>query len=274
MEIDFLPKVKFYHPDNNINWIVRKFEIIESNYDNFQLNDNYIPRPDVALVFNFKSIPTVLHPADIELKPLFISTIPIQPLHLSLRGEVNSFIAICNASVLSKLLKIKLANPIPLIEISDNKLLDLWNQLSLETNDYKRINIFSDYINDLIPEGYQPDCIDRIYNDILANSLRKSLEKIVENSCCSLSSLQRNFLKRTGISMKKMIRIARVHTIFEGMLKEKQFNYKEIFFESNYYDQPHFIKDFKEITGKSPMQFFKQNSELLKIISGMESQVQ
>jgi len=270
MEADSLLKVKFYHPDEDIRWLVRKFEAIKYDGTSLPFSDNFIPRPDVALVFNFKSIPTILHPENIQLKPFFVAAIPVRPMQLSLKEEVNSLIVICNPTVFSKVFKMKLVNSIPVIENFDQTLIHLWNELAKKETDIERINCFADYIKSIVPGGYQPDVVDKVYNDIQETCLQKSLKDITEDVPCSLSSLQRNFLKRTGISMKKLIRIARVHTIFETMLNEKQFDFRKIFFESNYYDQSHFIKDFKEITGKSPTQFFKQNSEMLRIISGME----
>jgi AraC-like DNA-binding protein len=39
-------------------------------------------------------------------------------------------------------------------------------------------------------------------------------------------------------------------------------------FDGEYFDQSHFIKDFKMITGESPNHFFKRNLELVKVLSG------
>jgi len=269
-----MPEADFYKADTAISWMVRKFEAIRSEYSALSHTDNFIPRPDVALVFNFKGIPEVLSPESIRLKPLFIATIPVKPLQLSLNKEVDSFIVICHATVLSRVLGISLRNDIvPLVEITDKGLLQLWEQLSFLSSDNDRIQCFSKYIADLLPAGYRPDDVDEIYMDILRNSLRKSLDQITEKACSSLSSLQRRFLVRSGLSMKKMIRIARVHAIFNKMLGEAQFNCANILFDSNYYDQAHFIRDFKDITGMTPRQFFTQNSALLRMMSGMESLV-
>lgn len=270
-----MPEVKFYHPNDDIKWLVRKFEMIKSNHISLRLTDNFIPRPDVALVFNFRSIPVVLHPPDIRLKPLFIATIPVKPLQLYLQGEVDTFIVICKATVLSRVLRVDLnTNSVPVIELFNKQIMRLHRRFPEEPTSQGRINCFSEFLQDLMPDGYQPDIIDRVYNDILENGLKKPLEEITENVCCSVSSLQRNFLTRTGVSMKKLIRIARVHAIFEKMLKEKRFDSRDVLYESNYYDQSHFIKDFKEITGRSPKNFFNENSELCRMISGMESTLQ
>ncbi len=271
MEIKSLPEVKYYPSNNDINWLVRKFETIKSNQKNIKLVDNFIPRPDVALVFNFKGIPEVLSPDNIQLKRLFIATIPVRPLQLLLKNEINSFIVVCNPTILSKILKINLKNEIPVVEIFDDRFMDLWENLSLKNNDFERIKYFSEFVTHIVSGKYEPDMIDRIYVDIIDNCTNKSIKQLTEKSYLSMSSLQRCFLKRTGISMKKMIRIARVHTIFKLMLKEQQFDCKSILYESCYYDQSHFIRDFKEITGLSPKKFFKNNSEVLRMFSGMES---
>ena len=140
METNALPSVKFYPPNANIKWLVRQFETIKSNHESRELSDNFIPRPDVGLVFNFSGIPAVLQPDNFELKPFFIATIPLKPVQLALKGEFNSFIVICNASVLSRIFKINLTNPVPVVEISDNRLLNLWHQLSGEKTDRESYN--------------------------------------------------------------------------------------------------------------------------------------
>lgn len=270
MEIDSIPKVAYYQPDNEIKWFVRKFETIKYDGPSQIFSDKFIPRPDIALVLNFKNIPQVLSQEDIRLKSIFVATIPVKPLLLAIEGQIDSFIIVCKATVFSRIFRIHMANTIPIVEINDKNILRVYTLLLQSRNDSERIDFFSEFVNGLNLVDYKPDSIDIIYDDIIENCSYKTLQQMIENQIYSKSSLQRNFLKRTGVSMKKMVRIARVHRILELMIKEKQFDFRKMFSESMYYDQSHFIHDFKEITGVSPMKFFKQHTEILRIISGIE----
>ena len=213
MEINSLPKAVYYQPDNGIKWIVRKYETIKYNGPSQVFSDKFIPRPDIALVFNFKNIPQVLSHENIRLKSIFIATIPVKPLLLAIEGQIDSFIIVCKATVFSRIFKIHMANTIPIVEINDKNLLRVYTLLMQRTNDSERIECFSQFINGLNSADYKPDSIDCIYDEILENCTFKTLQQMLDNRFISKSSLQRIFLKRTGVSMKKMIRIARVHKI-------------------------------------------------------------
>jgi AraC-like DNA-binding protein len=39
-------------------------------------------------------------------------------------------------------------------------------------------------------------------------------------------------------------------------------------FDGNYFDQAHFINDFKSITGETPSYFFNRNLQITKMFSG------
>jgi len=54
-------------------WIVKQFESIRSDDSNQMLTDKFIPRPDAALVFHFKSIPKVVIPIEVKLKNFFVA---------------------------------------------------------------------------------------------------------------------------------------------------------------------------------------------------------
>lgn len=270
MEITSSPKVIYYQPDNDIKWIVRKYESIKYNGPSQVFSDKFIPRPDIAIVFNFKNIAQVLSQEDIRLKSIFIATIPVKPLVLTIEGQIDSFIVVCKATVFSRVFKINMVNTIPVVYMKDKNLVQLRDLLLQKSSDSERIECFSEFVNGLNPGNYKPDSIDIIYDEIIQNCTFKTLQQMLENRILSKSSLQRNFLKRTGVSMKKMVRIARVQKILELMIREEQFDFRKMFSDCMYYDQSHFINDFKEITGVSPMKFFKQHTEIIRMISGIE----
>ncbi len=265
-----MPTVQFYKPDASLQWIVKQFETIRHDSSSRILTDKFIPRPDAALVFHFKNIPKVIMPVDIMLPSFFVAPIVSIPNQLHIVGELDVFIVVCKASVLSKIFKLDMAkNSSMTVDLPAKLFAPLWNNLNKTTSDIERMAYFSKFIQDNSLPGYSPDSIDAIYKDIVENILKFSLQDISANSVYSLSSLQRNFNKRVGVSMKRLIRISRINYIFKNMLNDQSFNAQKMMFDGKYYDQSHFIKDFKEITGESPKQFFKHNTELCKILSGM-----
>lgn len=63
--------------------------------------------------------------------------------------------------------------------------------------------------------------------------------------------LERQFLKHIGLSPKFYARIIRFSYIFELMQKQDQ-SWSDLVYQSGFYDQSHFIKNFKEFTGEDP----------------------
>ncbi|TKC05878.1 helix-turn-helix domain-containing protein [Pedobacter frigoris] len=67
--------------------------------------------------------------------------------------------------------------------------------------------------------------------------------------------MQRLFKKYVGISPKYYARIIRFNYIFQLIQKEDH-NWADIVYQSGYYDQSHFIRNFKAFTGEDPSDYF------------------
>ncbi|MBN1116281.1 MAG: AraC family transcriptional regulator [Bacteroidales bacterium] len=265
-----MPTVKFYKPDASLQWIVKQFETIRQNNSLQMFTDKFIPRPDAALVFHFKNIPKVITPVNMLLQPYFIAPVVSIPNQLQIQGELDGFIVVCKASVLSRIFKLDMVKKSNMmVELPAKIFAPLWERLNKTTSDMERMIYFSEFIHNYSLQAYKPDPVDIIYDDIVDNILKFSMQNISANSFHSLSSLQRNFNKRVGVSMKRLMRISRIYYIFKNMLNDQSFKSQKLMFEGNYYDQSHFINDFKEITGEPPKQFFQHNTELCRILSGM-----
>ncbi len=155
---------------------------------------------------------------------------------------------------------------------SDKTFIPLWGSLNNKSSDTERIRSISEFLQSAVRQQYNPDKIDIIYDNIAENILNFSLQDTYKCSTQSCSSLQRNFKMRVGVSMKKLMRISRVYHIFNNMLYAGCFNSQDLMVYGNYYDQSHFIKDFKGLTGQSPKHFFRHNTELCRIFSGMHKE--
>ncbi len=96
--------------------------------------------------------------------------------------------------------------------------------------------------------------------------IRKTIDLIfeskgmIENQALSESvelsarQLERLFKRTIGITIKFFSRIVRFNYIFE-LMKNKELSWIQIALHSGYFDQSHFIKNFKEFTGEEPSNY-------------------
>lgn len=75
--------------------------------------------------------------------------------------------------------------------------------------------------------------------------------------------LERNFTKQIGISPKQLGKVIRLQTALKMMLNQQTGNLSEIAYISDYYDQAHFTKDFKKLTGTTPKEFYEDEEMAL-----------
>ncbi|MBN4071146.1 AraC family transcriptional regulator [Crocinitomix catalasitica] len=81
-----------------------------------------------------------------------------------------------------------------------------------------------------------------------------SVDDLVIQSGLNRRTLERYFQKEIGISPKFYCRIIRFSKIFRHVCREKP-NWSDISFAAGYYDQSHFIRNFKEFTGEEPSKY-------------------
>lgn len=79
---------------------------------------------------------------------------------------------------------------------------------------------------------------------------------LAEKLHISQGRLEKRFRKVVGASPKKFASLVRMRTLVNKASKEETFT--KLGLHAGYFDQAHFIKDFKSFTGETPEQFFKK----------------
>ncbi len=83
-------------------------------------------------------------------------------------------------------------------------------------------------------------------------------------------NIERRFTSVIGMSPKQLSRVIRLQATLK-MLEQKKFtSLTSLAYENGYYDQAHFIKDFKEFTGISPKSFYAENLKLATLFASAE----
>lgn len=83
----------------------------------------------------------------------------------------------------------------------------------------------------------------------------QAIHTLAQNDNAMRRQLERKFRRHVGLSPKQLGRVIRLQAALKMMLSEPGETLTAVAYESNYYDQAHFIRDFREFTGTSPKDF-------------------
>lgn len=105
---------------------------------------------------------------------------------------------------------------------------------------------------------------DTLQNDILNNALlyiykskgNLTVNEIAKREVISERQIRRIFNNWIGINPKTFCKIIRFQNILKTSMLTKEIDWIKIALECGYYDQTHFINEFKEFCGSTPEKFF------------------
>lgn len=96
---------------------------------------------------------------------------------------------------------------------------------------------------------------------IMQSGGRLKVDVLAEEACLSQRQYERNFKQLSGFSPKLFSRIVRFHKAFNACNTASDNTLAQVALESGYYDQSHFIQDFKQFSGLNPRHFFSGKAE-------------
>lgn len=92
-----------------------------------------------------------------------------------------------------------------------------------------------------------------------------SMGEISEQANISPRQLERKFKEQVGLSPKVFSRVVRINHALRLLKLNKGYNWQDIIYLCGYYDQAHFIKDFKDLTGECPKDYVARSRSRVSI---------
>lgn len=131
----------------------------------------------------------------------------------------------------------------------------------------ERIAIIESFLRERLHDQVTIDNIVRsTVNALLRSKGGRPISDITENDPAKRRNLERKFLKQIGISPKQLGKVIRLQTALKLLIDHQQESLTALAYESNYYDQAHFIKDFREFTGTTPGDFLNDDQMALSTL--------
>lgn len=97
--------------------------------------------------------------------------------------------------------------------------------------------------------------VQQIAATALADRTMISTTRLAAHFHLTIRTLERLFSKYAGINPKWVIKIFRFHDIVERIAGSSEVNWAQLAIDLGYFDQAHFIKDFRMIMGKTPQEY-------------------
>lgn len=105
------------------------------------------------------------------------------------------------------------------------------------------------------------------YVNLAAELIRQSkgirIEDLPGRVFISQRQLEREFKSKVGISPKHYLRITRINEVVRLLDKDHTMDLTSVAYHCGYFDQAHFINDFKKITGEKPTIFIKGRNRFI-----------
>lgn len=124
------------------------------------------------------------------------------------------------------------------------------------TDTKQRIEIIESFLLKKLSRQVTVDNIVRTTIDALLKTKGStSISDILKKDLSKRRQLERMFVKQIGVSPKQLGKLIRLQSALKMLLNDEGESLTNIAYENDYYDQAHFIKDFKAFTGVAPKEF-------------------
>ncbi|XOV66791.1 MAG: DUF6597 domain-containing transcriptional factor [Fluviicola sp.] len=140
---------------------------------------------------------------------------------------------------------------------------DFYDQLYHCKSDQERIHSLNQFIEKQLAQvDYSFDKMDMLIRSIRNGKASDKIEDLARASNLSERTLQRKLKSSLGIGPKSFSKINRFKEVLVCISTHPEYDWQDLLFRFGYYDQAHFIKDFKRYTGKTPSEFLKTTDDL------------
>ena len=136
------------------------------------------------------------------------------------------------------------------------------------TGTEQRIEIIESFLQNKLNEQVMvsnivTNIVRETIDTLLATKGNASITDILKGDLSKRRQLERMFVKQVGVSPKQLGKLIRLQSALKMLLNQEDESLTNIAYSSEYYDQAHFIKDFKEFTGVSPKEFLGNDNMVL-----------
>lgn len=246
----------------------------EIRIDQAQLNHLLIPQRNINLRFNLSETLQYLsvNNQDYLLEEVYFSG--LQDHFANTRLKLNGNVHILGVCFLPEGFYPFLQIPVSecknqllgATETNFKRLYTITDQLKKAQDTTSRLAILENKLASLLNTDLQtPEIFRKLFNALDQSDQSLQLSHFCEQHHIGIRQLERMYNKYVGMSAKTFFALNRFHRSLNELLHCNYSKLSDIAYGNGYFDQMHFIRDFKRFAGETPRSFAAQNNSILQI---------
>jgi hypothetical protein len=252
-----------FKPHKDLDSIVKFYWTLEVPYDPKNQKQKIVPDGCIEMTFNFgEKIKRYTSENDFILHPnAMVMGQRTKSYYILPIGSVDTF-AICFYPLgFVNFVKTPLENLMdkeaPLSELyGEAEASELERKMINAIDSQERISIIEAFLlKKLNEKNTISNIVKSTVDALLKTNGTTPINVILKDDISKRRQLERHFKKQIGISPKQLGKAIRLQATLQLLINKKSETLTDIAYENEYFDQNHFIKDFKELVGVTPKEF-------------------
>jgi AraC-like DNA-binding protein len=261
MTLQLNPKI--FEPNAELAAFVKRYWTLDGEKENTPLKNTIVPDGTMKLIFHYGDTYKHHQPnGDIEILPkCFLIGQLTKPYVIEPVGVTGSFVVQFKPNGFLPFTTIPIKTmentAVPQHTLFGEKGVQLGEQILNANATGKRIEIIETF---LLAELANRKTIDNIVTSTVETIFNAngqfSVNQFSKNTNINRRQLARKFSSTIGLSPKQLAKTIRIQATLKALLNQEHKSLTDLAYENEYFDQAHFIKDFKEFTGLTPKEFY------------------
>jgi len=179
----------------------------------------------------------------------------------SVRFHPNGFLPFATLSI-----KEMENTAVSLERLFGNEGLEIEQKILIAVSTPERIRLIESFLLNRLTDAATVDRIVKsTIETILTANGQLSVDELSKQTNINRRQLERKFSSTVGLSPKQLSKTIRLQATLKILLNKQFTSLTALAYEGEFYDQAHFIKDFKEFTGFTPREFYGSSLKMTSL---------
>ncbi len=251
------------NPTGILSKYIKNYFIVETdNSEDYMPIERVYPCGYATMVFHYGS-PSIFQKKDSSkyIEPnLVICGQQTNYYDLSLSGKTGMILIVFRPHGVKSFFNFPITEllneNLSLQDLDNNETNELEDKLFNSPNNKQRVIHLENFLNKRLIHDNEFERVEHAIKIIENSKGQIKAQDIAHEVCLGIKQFERTFSKYVGINPKKYASIVRFQNVIQLKTKHKILSMSQLTYDSGFYDQAHFIHDFKSFTGLSPKEFF------------------